>query len=44
MQNFAKVVKVPQSRFYTAIEQKSGKTGEEAGATPRPKAARTSTS
>lgn len=31
MQNFAKVVKVPQSRFYTAIEQKSGKTGEEAG-------------
>ena len=31
MQNFAKVVKVPQSRFYTAIVQKSGKTGEEAG-------------
>ena len=31
MQNFAKVVKVPQTRFYTAIEQKSGKTGEEAG-------------
>lgn len=25
MQNFAKVVKVPQTRFYTAIEQKSGK-------------------
>ena len=31
MQNFAKVVKVPQSRFYTAIVQKSGKTGEEDG-------------
>ena len=32
MQNFAKVVKVPQTRFYTAIEQKDGKTaGEEAG-------------
>jgi hypothetical protein len=29
--NFAKVVKVPQARFYTAIEQRSGKTGEEAG-------------
>lgn len=25
MSNFAKVVKVPQSRFYTAIKQKSGK-------------------
>ncbi len=25
MQNFAKVVKVPQTRFYTAIDQKSGK-------------------
>ena len=25
MQNFAKIVKVPQARFYTAIEQKSGK-------------------
>lgn len=25
MQNFAKVTKVPQTRFYTAIEQKSGK-------------------
>lgn len=32
MQNFAKVTKVPQTRFYTAIEQKDGKTaGEEAG-------------
>lgn len=25
LQNFAKIVKVPQTRFYTAIEQKSGK-------------------
>lgn len=25
MQNFAKIVKVPQTRFYTAIEQKSGR-------------------
>jgi len=36
MQNFAKVVKVPQTRFYTAIEQKSGKlvtTGEGESAT-----------
>lgn len=36
MQNFAKVTKVPQSRFYTAIEQKSGKvttTGEGDSAT-----------
>lgn len=32
MQNFAKVVKVPQTRFYTAIEQYDGKTGgQEAG-------------
>ncbi len=31
MQNFAQVRKVPQSRFYTAITQKSGKTGEEDG-------------
>lgn len=32
MQNFAAVKKVPQSRFYTAIEQYDGKTtGEEAG-------------
>lgn len=32
MQNFSQVVKVPQTRFYTAIEQKDGKTaGEEAG-------------
>ena len=31
MQNFAKVVKVPQTRFYTAISLKSGKDGEEAG-------------
>ena len=28
---FASVTKVPQSRFYTAIELKSGKTGQEAG-------------
>ncbi|MBD5161445.1 MAG: hypothetical protein HDT14_05410 [Oscillibacter sp.] len=27
LQNFAKTVKVPQTRFYTAITQKSGKTG-----------------
>ena len=34
LQNFAKVVKVPQSRFYTAITQHSGKTadGSEAAA------------
>lgn len=31
MGRFAKVVQVPQTRFYTAIDQKSGKTGEEAG-------------
>lgn len=32
LQNFAKIVKVPQTRFYTAIEQKDGKTaGEETG-------------
>lgn len=31
MNKFASVVTVPQSRFYTAIEQKSGSTGEEAG-------------
>lgn len=29
--NFASVTKVPQTRFYTAIDQKSGGTGEEAG-------------
>lgn len=31
LEGFAGVIKVPQSRFYTAIAQKSGKTGEEAG-------------
>jgi hypothetical protein len=31
MNKFASVVNVPQSRFYTAIEQKSGGSGEEAG-------------
>lgn len=31
MSKFASVVSVPQSRFYTAIEQKSGGSGEEAG-------------
>lgn len=31
MGKFASVTSVPQSRFYTAIEQKSGGTGEEAG-------------
>jgi len=31
MSKFASVVEVPQSRFYTAIEQKSGGAGEEAG-------------
>lgn len=31
MSQFASVVSVPQSRFYTAIEQKSGGSGEEAG-------------
>ncbi len=32
LNSFSKVVKVPQTRFYTAIEQKDGKTsGEEAG-------------
>ena len=31
LNNFAKVVKVPQSRFYTAITQRSGKDGEAAG-------------
>ena len=32
LQNFSKVTKVPQTRFYTAIEQKDGSTsGEEAG-------------
>lgn len=29
--NFASVTKVPQTRFYTAIDQKSGGTSEEAG-------------
>lgn len=28
LQNFARTVKVPQTRFYTAIEQKSGKAAE----------------
>lgn len=28
---FTKIVQVPQTRFYTAIDQKSGKEGEEAG-------------
>ena len=33
LQNFAKTVKVPQTRFYTAIQQKSGKmTGDGEGA------------
>lgn len=31
MNKFASVVTVPQTRFYTAIEQKSGGSGEEAG-------------
>ena len=31
MERFASVTLVPQTRFYTAIAQKSGKTGEEAG-------------
>ena len=31
LNKFASVKQVPQSRFYTAIEQKSGGTGEEAG-------------
>ena len=31
MSRFASVVTVPQTRFYTAIEQKSGGSGEEAG-------------
>lgn len=31
LKNFNKVVKVPQTRFYTAIEQLSGGSGEEAG-------------
>jgi len=31
LERFASVTLVPQTRFYTAIEQKSGKTGEEAG-------------
>lgn len=32
LKKFAKIIEVPQSRFYTAIEQKSGKTeGETAG-------------
>ena len=32
LQNFASIQKVPQTRFYTAIEQKDGKTsGEESG-------------
>ena len=31
LNNFAKITDVPQTRFYTAIKQLSGKTGEEAG-------------
>lgn len=31
LQNFAKLVKVPQTRFYTAITQKSGKDDEASG-------------
>lgn len=31
MQNFAKIVKVPQTRFYTAIKQKSGKVVSDGG-------------
>lgn len=31
LQNFAGVIKVPQSRFYTSITQKSGKDGDAAG-------------
>ncbi len=31
MARFTKVVQVPQSRFYTSIDQKTGKDGEEAG-------------
>ncbi len=31
LEEFASVTKVPQKRFYTAIDLKSGKTGEEAG-------------
>lgn len=40
MQNFARVTKVPQTRFYTAIKQNSGKDGEAAGGyTKAPEAA-----
>ena len=31
LEGFASVTKVPQTRFYTAIDQKSGKSGEEDG-------------
>ena len=31
LEGFERVIKVPQRRFYTAIKQLSGKTGEEAG-------------
>lgn len=31
LQNFSKIVKVPQTRFYTKIKQRTGKTGEEIG-------------
>ena len=31
LEGFEQVIKVPQRRFYTAIKQLSGKTGEEAG-------------
>ena len=37
LEGFEQVIKVPQRRFYTAIKQLSGKTGEEAGGyTKRP--------
>lgn len=31
LSNFTKTIKVPQSRFYTAVKLKNGKSGEEAG-------------
>lgn len=40
LEGFAGVIKVPQSRFYTAIAQKSGKTGEEAGGYAKAEAAK----
>ena len=44
LEGFERVIKVPQRRFYTAIKQLSGKTGEEAGVTRRQPARPTSTS